>query len=108
MSIEARIHRWIRPDIIDLEPYHVPDARGMTKLDAMENPYSWPKELRDLWLQRLAETPLNRYPDAAANELRTSIAAWCHLDSATEVLLGNGSDESVSYTHLTLPTILLV
>ena len=73
MSIEARIHRWIRPDIIDLEPYHVPDARGMTKLDAMENPYSWPKELRDLWLQRLAETPLNRYPDAAANELRTSL-----------------------------------
>ena len=30
MSIEARIHRWIRPDIVDLEPYHVPDARGMT------------------------------------------------------------------------------
>ncbi len=102
MSIEARIHRWIRPDIIDLEPYHVPDARGMTKLDAMENPYSWPKELRDLWLQRLAETPLNRYPDAAANELRTSIAAWCHLDSATEVLLGNGSDELIQILVLAL------
>ena len=26
--------------------YHVPDSRGLVKLDAMENPYALPDELR--------------------------------------------------------------
>jgi histidinol-phosphate aminotransferase len=31
----------IRPEVLALSAYHVPDADGFLKLDAMENPYSF-------------------------------------------------------------------
>ena len=102
MSIDERIGRWIRSDIADLSRYHVPDARGMTKLDAMENPYSWPSELQSLWLQRMAGISLNRYPDAKAGELRAALANYCGLDECNDVMLGNGSDEIIQILALSL------
>ena len=45
------IDRLVRPRIRALRAYHVPDASGLIKLDAMENPYTWPDELRREWLQ---------------------------------------------------------
>ncbi|MEK7796769.1 MAG: histidinol-phosphate aminotransferase, partial [Pseudomonadota bacterium] len=38
MNFEEKIARLIRPEIRALKAYHVPDAAGMVKLDAMENP----------------------------------------------------------------------
>ena len=40
--------------------YQVPDATGMIKLDAMENPYQWPESLRADLAERLAHTAFNR------------------------------------------------
>ena len=36
----------IRPEILALKAYHVADPSGMIKLDAMENPYPLPEDLR--------------------------------------------------------------
>ena len=36
----------LRPELGKLQTYAVPDATGLVKLDAMENPYSWPEEVR--------------------------------------------------------------
>ena len=36
----------IREEIRALTTYHVPDASGFVKLDAMENPYTLPAALR--------------------------------------------------------------
>ena len=102
MTIEQRIGRWIRPEIDRLTPYHVPDARGMTKLDAMENPYRWPTELRTAWLECLASTALNRYPDASALDLRARIFEWCGAPDGSEIILGNGSDELIQILALSL------
>jgi histidinol-phosphate/aromatic aminotransferase/cobyric acid decarboxylase-like protein len=44
----------IRDEIRALTAYHVPDSSGMVKLDAMENPYRLPPELRSQ-LARLLE-----------------------------------------------------
>ena len=41
MKDRATIDRLIRPEIRALKAYHVPDASGLIKLDAMENPYTW-------------------------------------------------------------------
>ncbi|MDQ6995235.1 MAG: hypothetical protein Q9M18_06530 [Mariprofundaceae bacterium] len=41
----------IRKDIRALTAYHVPDASGMIKLDAMENPFSLPEDLQAAWLE---------------------------------------------------------
>jgi len=84
----------IRSDIRALSAYHVPDSTGMIKLDAMENPYPLPADLRKKWGAFLAKTEINRYPDAEMLDLRSKIAEQEGLDPA-QVLIGNGSDEII-------------
>lgn len=84
----------IRSDIRAQSAYHVPDSRGLIKLDAMENPYPLPAALRQAWAKRIAATDINRYPDAEMDKLRLLIAAHEGVD-ANQVLIGNGSDEII-------------
>lgn len=93
---------WIRADIRELTAYHVPPQTGMTKLDAMENPYSWPPELLDKWLleMRVAGESINRYPDASALRLRARIREVMSVPESLDILLGNGSDELIQLLAL--------
>jgi len=84
----------IRKDIKALAAYHVPDSSGMMKLDAMENPFALPDDLREAWLKELAQVEINRYPDADMQGLREMIAKQEGLQPE-QVLLGNGSDEII-------------
>ncbi len=86
---------WIRPEIKALTAYHVPDATGHIKLDAMENPYQWPPELVDQWLELLRDARLNRYPDPSADDLKLKIRSSLGLPPESEIILGNGSDELI-------------
>ncbi len=92
----------IRPEILALQAYPVADAQGLIKLDAMENPYSWPDELVTEWLATLRDTPLNRYPDSQARALVQQMRASLELPAEVELLLGNGSDELIQLLALTL------
>jgi histidinol-phosphate aminotransferase len=85
----------IRPEILALHAYHVPPASGMTKLDAMENPYSLPQCLRDEIARLVSDAEINRYPDAGAYHLKASIRNVTNLPSGMDILLGNGSDEII-------------
>ena len=85
----------IRPEIQRLAAYHVPDASGFIKLDAMENPYTWPPEMVEAWLTLLREAPLNRYPDPAAQLLRQQLQKNMQVPTGYDLLLGNGSDELI-------------
>ncbi len=84
----------IRSDIRSLSAYHVQDSAGMIKLDAMENPFPLPDELRRAWAERLAATDINRYPDADMGPLRARIAEHEGV-RPEQVLIGNGSDEII-------------
>lgn len=84
----------IRNDIKQLSAYHIPDARGLIKLNAMENPYPLPDTLRDEWVRHLHNLNINRYPDTKMDALRHAIADGEGL-RADQVLLGNGSDEII-------------
>ena len=86
----------IRPDIIGMPAYKVADATGYIKLDAMENPFSLPPELRMELGERLAEVEVNRYPDADCADLKQGLACAFGIPEAARVLLGNGSDEIIS------------
>jgi histidinol-phosphate aminotransferase len=90
----------IRPEVLALHAYHVPPASGMIKLDAMENPYALPQGLRAEIAQVVADVEINRYPDAAAHEIKASIAKVTNLPSGMDVLLGNGSDEIIQLLAL--------
>lgn len=78
-----------------MSAYHVPPAGDYVKLDAMENPYTLPPDLRDAWLQALRDTELNRYPDAEAASLKDALRSAFDVPTGADILLGNGSDEII-------------
>lgn len=81
--------------ILRLKAYHVPSAEGLIKLDAMENPYSWPEPVRELWLEFLRATELNRYPDPRATALKETLREVERIPATFDILFGNGSDELI-------------
>lgn len=93
MSLRDRI---MRPDVRSMAAYHVPDATGYAKLDAMENPYRLPDSLRDELARRLAAVPLNRYPVPTYARLKDTIATTQRVPDGYSLLLGNGSDELIA------------
>lgn len=92
----------MRPEIQALAAYPVADASGLIKLDAMENPYVWPHDLKQAWLQRLQQVDVNRYPDPQADKLKISLRRYLGLDDDKMLLLGNGSDELIQMLAMTL------
>jgi len=78
-----------------MSAYHVPPAAGMIKLDAMENPWPWPEELRTAWLEALRGLELNRYPDPNAQALQAALREAMGVPAAAGTMLGNGSDELI-------------
>lgn len=86
----------IRDDVRSLAAYHVPDAAGLVKLDAMENPYTLPEPLQQELGRRLAAVALNRYPVPSYTGLKAAIRAQLGVPVGFDVVLGNGSDELIS------------
>ena len=85
----------IRAEIAALSAYHVQDAEGFIKLDAMENPFAVPAELRNGLAQHLAAAAINRYPDPSASALKDALRRAMGIPDALDILLGNGSDEII-------------
>jgi len=85
----------IRDEILALQAYHVADAGGMVKLDAMENPYRLPEPLRGELSGLIEHAELNRYPDPAATQLKARLRTALAIPAGAELLLGNGSDEII-------------
>jgi histidinol-phosphate aminotransferase len=98
--VQRLVDRLIRPEIRELQAYQVPEAGGLIKLDAMENPYVWPVELRREWLEILRGVDVNRYPDPRGRELRCALREAMGIAEDMGVLLGNGSDEIIQMLAL--------
>ncbi len=97
-----RVERWGRAEIRELAAYHVENAVGLIKLDAMENPYDWPKALVDNWLECLRSIHINRYPDPDSRSLKQRLREAMTIPDDQEILLGNGSDELIQIIALAL------
>ncbi|HKQ27739.1 MAG TPA: histidinol-phosphate transaminase [Burkholderiales bacterium] len=92
----------VRPEILALKAYHVAEAAGMVKLDAMENPYPLPPAMQRELAEVLSRIELNRYPEPTGRELRALIARKMDVPAGTELLLGNGSDDLIQIITLAL------
>ena len=90
----------VRDEIRALRAYHVPDAAGMVKLDAMENPFRLPAELTSAIAARAAAAAFNRYPDPGARELKAQLRAAMRIPPGMDLVLGNGSDELIQMLAL--------
>ena len=101
-GLKGLVRQWVRPEIQQLSAYHVADAGGLIKLDAMENPYTWPDELRSAWLERLRSVDVNRYPDPGASALMQRLREYLGLPAHIAMLPGNGSDEIIQLIAMAL------
>jgi len=99
-SVPSLLNTLIRPEILALHAYHVPDSRGLIKLDAMENPYRLPQSLRDELAAVVADAAINLYPDPSPAALKAQICDLLNLPEGMGVLLGNGSDELIQLLAL--------
>ncbi len=99
-SPEERLQRWIKPELFAARAYHVPDAEGLIKLDAMENPYLLPVELQEKILGAISVAEINRYPDPDARNLKQSLRGVMDIPEEMEIMLGNGSDELIQIIAL--------
>jgi histidinol-phosphate aminotransferase len=89
-----------RDDLQGLEGYHSTQVDVPVRLNTNESPYPPPRAFVDAWLQALAATPLNRYPDREARQLRAGLAR--QLGQPVERLFcANGSNEVLQTLLLT-------
>ncbi len=100
--IKDQIKKIIKPAILDAKAYHVPDASDYIKLDAMENPYVWPEDIKSAWSTYLQQAELNRYPDASTRELREKLGTILNVPDNTAMMFGNGSDELIQIVMMAL------
>ena len=101
-EIEELVTHWVRPQIRQLSAYHVADAEGLIKLDAMENPYRWPESLREEWLDLLRKVEINRYPQSQAPGVKAGLRRTMAIPENMELVLGNGSDELIQMIAMTV------
>lgn len=96
------LETFFRPEVLSMSAYHVADASNFIKLDAMENPYSWPEDIQDRWLASLKACPINRYPDPEAKTLAIALRRANGIPEQAALLLGNGSDEIIQILMMAL------
>ncbi len=85
----------VREEVLALAAYHVADAAGMVKLDAMENPYALPQAVQREIAELVSGAAVNRYPDPRAPELKARLRQVMGIPEAFDILVGNGSDEII-------------
>lgn len=101
-SKEKQIISLIRDEIKELSAYHVQEASGFIKLDAMENPYNLPDEVKRAWIAELDSVFFNRYPDPKASKISERLKKQLALSDPIEILFGNGSDEIIQMLVMAL------
>lgn len=98
------VNSFFRKEILNMSAYKVAKAKDYIKLDAMENPYTWPEDIKQQWLKSIKDSPINRYPDPEAKELVSTLKKTNQIPAQSEVLLGNGSDEIIQILLMAIPS----
>src|SRR3990172_2864279 len=88
------ISRLIRPQVRKLAAYHIDETPTRIKLDAMENPFPMPDDVRQKIAEAAKNAAINRYPDPSAKKLKQAIAGMWGMEPG-QMVLGNGSDELI-------------
>lgn len=84
---------WVRPELCVMSGYSVLESsEGMIKLDAMENPFGLPEDVRSRLAREVASLSFNRYPDPQARELKEVVSRVLGVP-VPRLFFGNGSDE---------------
>jgi len=93
----------LRKNIKKLKPYSTKKADCNIKLDANENPFDFPMELKEIISKDLFKHPFNRYPDPDASEIKELLSKQMSVDKA-RIAIGNGADELIQSLTLVFGT----
>lgn len=88
------VRKYIRPQLREMQGYHLDKQRCKIKLDQNENPFDLPDEIKDVILQKLRDLKWGQYPDYASVELTAKIAQFAGV-AEDEVLVGHGSNSLI-------------
>ncbi|MCX8094102.1 MAG: histidinol-phosphate transaminase [Candidatus Goldbacteria bacterium] len=95
MTIQSMINRNIKY----LRPYNPGLFNGKYKLDANENSFDLPENIKIKIFKEAKKIEFNRYPDPYAEKLRSLISIKLNINK-NNILVGNGSDELIYYLLL--------
>jgi histidinol-phosphate aminotransferase len=85
----------------ELNGYHLEPRDVPIKLNQNENPFDWPRAIKEEIARFCIERPWNRYPTFIPIELRELLAKHVGLE-ASNVIAGNGSNEMLSVLMMSL------
>ncbi len=88
------LERLVREDLKNLVPYDPHVIPGVVKLDANENPFDFPREVKEFICEKISMELFTRYPDPMAVDLREGLSLYTGVP-ADSILVGNGSDEII-------------
>jgi histidinol-phosphate aminotransferase len=91
----------INANIRALKPYHLEPDACTIKLNQNENPFDWPREIKEEVARFCVERPWNRYPPFIPEELKNALAAYAGTEKGS-VIVGNGSNEVLLVLLLSL------
>ena len=94
-EVAARVAATIRADVRATAAYPVPKSRGLIELHANENPWPLPAQLRGEIAAVLAEAPVHRYPDGAAEAVKAALRRALPIPDGAAIAVGSGSDELI-------------
>lgn len=89
------MNRFVRPCVKALEAYKVEAPHYAVILNANENPWDLPEEIKASICERIMQTPLNRYPEACYPEVLEELSAYTGI-SSDKIICGCGSDELIA------------
>ncbi|MBC7320641.1 histidinol-phosphate transaminase [bacterium] len=94
--------RFLRKDLSSFSPYSVTYSPDLIKLDANENPFELPDEVKERIRSEFMKLSIRIYPDPTALNLRSSIASFLGVEGLDErhIAVGNGSDEILQYIFI--------
>lgn len=88
------MRQFLRRNVISLEPYAPETQTAAVLVNANENPYNLPEEIRREIANKIAALDFNRYPDPLSSELRRKFSKFTG-QPAERILAGSGLDEVI-------------
>ena len=87
--------RGVKQQVLRVPAYTLRTYQAEIKLNQNENPYDFPKELKEEVFRRYRDLSWSRYPDFVPDSLREALAQFAGWRK-DGMLVGNGSNELLS------------
>ena len=91
----------INQTIRSLTAYHLEPEETSVKLNQNENPFDWPRDIKEEIARFCVERPWNRYPPFVPDGLKNALGDYAGVDGKG-VIVGNGSNEMLLVLLLSL------